>query len=671
MKTTFGKMHLHSIPFAANNILLLSALLIAVFLSVLSAQTFRIDSVSVDSVWNSDSTWFDWKDTLITRQSRDCKLSFVPTGKGTVQTIVSLSIDSGKTWAVQTDGFNRLFPCGIKSSLIVRILGGDKPGAAFRITGRQYKPVITGNPHFIYYPNDLYPNGLPIYDLPEHSGTSAVVPVKLQLADSSSKGYSEITKAYWDAMGDGTWDDSTTSLNWTWSTTVPFGEVGQRRAIIAKVRDANGLWSNPETLTVIFGVNGEVPIFSEDFESDLSNWGQHYMVDAVDFYPRMRITPDASFSGFHSITTDSNRTALVYNLSGDNRLSDRICGVQFYLMAKAKGEINFTLELGQYAGSSGGLSKAFGIGFDVRDSIKVTNYDAYVGRTDNMCGAIIPGHWYKCKIEIDFTNKKTAYYIDDKKINEGTLPTIEMYGIDRLLIFRGQEYLTSDQDVIPCSEGPKPYYIDNIVLYKKVSSPINETPAIFISEGFEGDLSKYKQVTYALGQAKMSISKQYAHSGNGSLTSDSNNTGIKCVIDPAIMDSIAGLQFYLMATKRSQTNTIAMMARPGSSANGLFTIMGMGISKSDSLELFYENAPDDPSNFYKNFAQFELNKWYKCKIEYNYNNSTLMYYLDDKLVYTKAAPDPMTLSVFVVMRDGLGAQGPSGYYIDDVYIYKR
>jgi hypothetical protein len=194
---------------------------------------------------------------------------------------------------------------------------------------------------------------------------------------------------------------------------------------------------------------------------------------------------------------------------------------------------------------------------------------------------------------------------------------------------------------------------------------------VILSEGFEGDLSNYKQITYVPGQGIMSISTQQAHSGKGSLTSDSNNTGIKRVIDPSIDDSIAGLQFYLKATKTSHDNTIVAICKMGSSANGLFTIMGMGIDRSDSLKCVYESAPADPSNEYKNFAPLTLNTWYKCKIEYDYSATTLTYFLNDAIVHTIPAMNPMTLHTFVVMRDSLGAQGPSGCYIDDVKIYKR
>lgn len=218
-------------------------------------------------------------------------------------------------------------------------------------------------------------------------------------------------------------------------------------------------------------ITGTTTVFSSGLSptdiADSSKWSKNYMINANDFYPPMRATTDAFYSGKYSVTTDSNRTALVHAIDGDHRITSGICGVQFYIMAKKADSINFTLEIGQYAGSSGGLCKAFGIGFDVRDSIKATNYDSYGGRTDKMVGAIQPNHWYKCKIEIDFTTKKTTYYIDNQKVDEGTLPTIEMYGIDRLVILRGLEYVTSDQNVIPCKDGPKQYYIDDVVLYTR------------------------------------------------------------------------------------------------------------------------------------------------------------------------------------------------------------
>ena len=198
---------------------------------------------------------------------------------------------------------------------------------------------------------------------------------------------------------------------------------------------------------------------------------------------------------------------------------------------------------------------------------------------------------------------------------------------------------------------------------------------VVFSEGFEeANLSDagYMQVTYATGQGMMSISTNAAHSGKSSLTSDSNNTGIRKSLNDAISDSIAGLEFYLMAKKAEHINFFAAIARPGSSANGLFTIMGIGIDKSDSLKYIYENEPGDSvNNEHKNFAALVFNKWYKCNIEYDFTNAILSYYVDGTVVYTKSAPNPMSLQMFVAMRDSSGSQGVKGYYIDDVTIYKR
>ena len=207
---------------------------------------------------------------------------------------------------------------------------------------------------------------------------------------------------------------------------------------------------------------GATALFTDGFEDDLSNWETNYMIYVGDFYPHMRITSDLGHTGTYSVTTDSNRTALVYNIAP--RIETGIAGVQFYIMAEESGNINFTVELGQNAGSSGGLVNAFGIGFDVRNSIKSTSKDRN-GRVDSLVSAIQPGYWYKCNVEVDFTTKTIHYYIDGAEVNIGTFPTVEMYGIDRLLVFRGE--FAGQDDKYMVEEGPKRYFLDNIVLYTK------------------------------------------------------------------------------------------------------------------------------------------------------------------------------------------------------------
>jgi hypothetical protein len=195
--------------------------------------------------------------------------------------------------------------------------------------------------------------------------------------------------------------------------------------------------------------------------------------------------------------------------------------------------------------------------------------------------------------------------------------------------------------------------------------------SVIFEDGFEGNLDGYRQILYEAGQSMMSTSTEYAKSGKSSLTSNSNNTSIKGRIDPSIDDSIAGLQFYLMAAKASHTNLFAALCKPGSSRTGLVATFGMGIDKTDSLKYIYEDLMNNNASIHQNFQEVKLNKWYKCKIEYDYSDTTLTYFLDEAVVLKKSVPNPMTLQIFIAMRDSLGAQGPSGYYIDDVKIYKR
>jgi hypothetical protein len=378
-------------------------------------------------------------------------LSFIPVGVGTVQTVVSMSTDSGKTWVTQIDGYNKVFPCGRKSNIRLRVHEGDKPGVAFKITGRQYKPVITGKPKLIYYPDPV-------------PGAVAAVPVVLQCEDSS-KGYAAVEKVYWDGMGDGVWDDSTELLNWIWKTNVPQGDLGQRKMVIAKARDVYGSWNNSETLMVQFGgMRGTV--FYEDFENGLLNWERIYQVTNDEIYSQMCITSDVAHTSTHSLTTDSSMTALYYVLKVNGlleRIEDGIAGVEFYMMTHALDEVNFGVELGQNPGSSGRVSPAFGIFFDPSDSIKCTVFSSYpITDSQKMIAPIIVDHWYKCNVEVNFSDSITSFYIDGALVHTERNPKY-FYGIDRLSILRGKYGKNGSLS----SEGKKEYYVDNISLYTK------------------------------------------------------------------------------------------------------------------------------------------------------------------------------------------------------------
>lgn len=222
---------------------------------------------------------------------------------------------------------------------------------------------------------------------------------------------------------------------------------------------------------------------------------------------------------------------------------------------------------------------------------------------------------------------------------------------------------------------------------KKSSEPAGPTGPtgpqrnVFLSDGFEYSsdslANKYNKVAWVGGRGFMSTTTDTAHSGTHSLTSDSSKTGIKLGGAFSIQDSIAGLEFYLMAKKAEQINFFSALASSGSAWNGLYIILGMGISRSDSLQYIYQYDPSKPdSNYTKCFASLQFNKWYKCNIEYSFPDTTVTYSLDDSVVYTRKTPLLSPLNVFLVARDsvvseGAGSQGSKEYYIDDVTVYER
>jgi uncharacterized protein (TIGR02145 family) len=144
--------------------------------------------------------------------------------------------------------FDSTYSTGQKATITVRVLGGDRPGTVFKMTARQAAPVILGNPKIIS-------RGLTETLAPGQS-IDVVLDIR-QNREALIGGFCTLSKVYWDALGDGTVNDSTTDTNvlsWTWLTQVPAGALGQKRSVIVKAVDKNGLWSAPETLSVRFGV---------------------------------------------------------------------------------------------------------------------------------------------------------------------------------------------------------------------------------------------------------------------------------------------------------------------------------------------------------------------------------------------------------------------------------
>ena len=211
---------------------------------------------------------------------------------------------------------------------------------------------------------------------------------------------------------------------------------------------------------------GATALLAEGFGSNLAQWEPTFMINVGDYYPQMRITTDAAHTGTHSITSDSNRTALVYNVSSADRPESGIAGIQFFIMTKAADSINFVVSIGQNAGSSGGLVNAFGLGFDLGGTL-IATYKDKDGSADTLLAAITPNKWYKCRVEVDFTAMLITYFVDDVKVYTHATPVSEFYGLDRVLVFRGDGNHTLAGDYFAAKEGPKKYYADDIVLYKK------------------------------------------------------------------------------------------------------------------------------------------------------------------------------------------------------------
>lgn len=293
------------------------------------SQILKVASVMVDSVWNSDSSWYDGNGILQQRTSRDCKVSFIPQGEGMARMFIALSIDSGKTWdpssiplTVLNNGLSSTFMTNQKSTVTIRILSGDKPGVAFKMTARQATPVLAGNPKTKVL--GITPALMP------GSSVGAILNLKLA-SETSTNGFCTIAKIYWDALGNGTIDDSTTgatALTWTWFTQVPAGASGQKRGVIARAIDKNGLWSAPETLAVQFGLLR--PIVMKNIAA-----GTFSMGDAsIGVTPVHQVTVSAFAMQETDVTQEQYLVVMGYNPSkfqtGDSALLRPVESVSWY-----------------------------------------------------------------------------------------------------------------------------------------------------------------------------------------------------------------------------------------------------------------------------------------------------------------------------------------------------
>ncbi len=173
---------------------------------------------------------------------------------------------------------------------------------------------------------------------------------------------------------------------------------------------------------------------------------------------RMRIDPSVGYYYKRSITSDSNNTSFVIPVFP--QVVDSTVGLMFNLLAEKLCQTNFMTFLGQSNGSIGNTPYYIGIGFDRNDSIvysfSISNYGDGSETKINIA-AITPGKWYACAIEYNFTTQQIAFYLDGKLIGSGSLANGNIYGFDRCIVYR--DGLGSD--------GPVPYYLNDVVVYKK------------------------------------------------------------------------------------------------------------------------------------------------------------------------------------------------------------
>jgi hypothetical protein len=176
------------------------------------AQDLHVDSITVDSVWNSDSSFYDNNGILQNRQSRDAVVSFKPIGFDSSLSLTdsfAISIDSAKTWNPSpnpilklSDSSNNTINHTCHSKL--RVFGGDRPNVAFKVT--------------------VYGNIKPVQLLQPIGGTFKVgqpVSIQWKINDSTQVAYVMIKmsidsgQTFPIVIGDRAFSIETTSISWT------------------------------------------------------------------------------------------------------------------------------------------------------------------------------------------------------------------------------------------------------------------------------------------------------------------------------------------------------------------------------------------------------------------------------------------------------------------------
>jgi hypothetical protein len=129
-------------------------LAIHISLFVAFAYASSVDSVCVDSVWSSDSSWYDNNGVLQQRSARDCRISFIPRGLTIATCSLAVSFDSGKTWGATPNPLQILnsnslgipIPCDQKANVTARVLGTNRPNVVFKILAKICNPIVITYP---------------------------------------------------------------------------------------------------------------------------------------------------------------------------------------------------------------------------------------------------------------------------------------------------------------------------------------------------------------------------------------------------------------------------------------------------------------------------------------------------------------------------------------------
>ena len=237
----------------------------------------QVDSVTIDSIWNSDSGYFNpYPDWQIDRR-RDLVLSYYPVGTGKANVSFAVSLDGGTTWVTKPNFLENLdaisydtgtVQTGAKSRAHLRLWCGDTPNVVIKAVCREYAPVLRTNPgHTMALFDSLAVNS---------QVTVSLSPSRVLYPDT---GYAAIERVFWDVSGDGIWDDSTDDLAWKWNTSVPPASMGFNKQVLVCARDANGLCSATGTIPVAFWLSRRIRMLPVPAGSYL--WGADTVSPAV------------------------------------------------------------------------------------------------------------------------------------------------------------------------------------------------------------------------------------------------------------------------------------------------------------------------------------------------------------------------------------------------------